>query len=245
MPDPRESLCFALDVPSAAEAEKLVGLLSDRVGVFKVGLQLFVREGPPLLSALKAKGAWRIFLDLKLLDIPRTVREAQRSAAGRPVDFLSVHSEALLDRAALPESSTDEHLPKLLGVTLLTSLGQAELSQLGYRQDLAVQDIVLMRAAIARQAGCAGVVCSGQEVKRIRQRLGPGFLLVTPGIRPSWTEVKKDDQARTRTPREAISDGADILVVGRPIAEAPDPLKAAEKILEEIEQGYRDRTQGS
>ena len=241
MPDPREALCYALDVSTAGEAEEQVEMLAPFAGMFKVGLQLFLAEGPVLLSSLQAKGAGRIFLDLKLLDIPRTVRQAQKSAARMPVDFLSVHCEGLLDRAALPKPEGNEPLPGLLAVTLLTSLGEAELKRLGYRQDLSATEIVLLRAEIAREAGCAGVVCSGMEVEPVRERLGPGFLIVTPGIRPSWVEVRGDDQARTRTAREAIRSGADILVVGRPIRKAADPADAARRILDEIELGYRDR----
>jgi len=256
MPDPRKSLCYALDVATAAEAVKQVEALSPFVGLFKVGLQLFLREGPPLLSALQARGARRIFLDLKMLDIPRTVRQARQSAATMPVDFLSVHCEALLGgetaaKPALPAAGQQIPAaaataappasgPQLLAVTLLTSLGETELELLGYRRELSVTEIVLMRAEIAREAGCAGVVCSGLEVEAVRKRLGDGLLIVTPGIRPSWVEVSGDDQARTRTAREAIRAGADILVVGRPIRQAPDPREAAGRILDEIEQGHRD-----
>lgn len=242
MPDPKDSLCFALDVSSASEAVHLVERLAPVVGVFKVGLQLFLREGPPLLHAIRAKGARRIFLDLKFLDIPRTVHQARRSTARLSVDFVTVHCECFASPPPPREvGAPGDDLPKLLGVTLLTSIGPHELEVLGYRPDLTVREIVLLRAELARNAGCAGVVCAGNEVEAVRERMGPDFLIVTPGIRPMWTPVSGDDQNRTRTAREAIAAGADMLVVGRPIRLAPDPPQAARRILEDIELGMRDR----
>lgn len=242
-PEPRESLCYALDVSTAAEAQAEVDRLAPHVGIFKVGLQLFIREGPALLRSLHERGAARIFLDLKLLDIPRTVREARASAAKMPVDFLSVHCEGITRPPGGPPSDPQEEkkLPRLLAVTLLTSLEESDLRRLGYRRNLSLLDVVYLRTDIAREAGCAGVVCSGREVEGVRNRAGNGFLVVTPGIRPSWAVVAGDDQQRTRTAREAIRAGADILVVGRPIRKASNPVDAACRILEEIEQGRRDR----
>ena len=242
MSDPRESLCFALDVSDAEEAKKLVGLLAPHVGIFKIGLQLFLQEGPELVSSVHAMGAERIFLDLKFLDIPRTVYQARRSAARMPVSFLSVHCESLTSPPDGGEGKKEqEPLPQLLGVTILTSLGLSELKLLGYDQELSLTDIVLRRAELAHKAGCAGVVCSGREVAQVRERLGPDFLIVTPGIRPAWASVAGDDQNRVFTARQAIQAGADILVVGRPIRAAPDPAEAARRLLDEIAQGYSDR----
>ena len=241
MPDAKQALCFALDVPGAKEAETMVKLLAPYVGLFKVGLELFVREGPPLLSAIHTWGAERIFLDLKFHDIPRTVRQAQQSAGHLPVDFLSVHCESLSTSPKGLETWKDEALPDLLGITVLTSVDEARLSTLGYSEKVTLQDLVLLRAEIAFDAGCAGVVCSGKEVAILRKRFGSGFLLLTPGVRPEWQVVKGDDQARVFTPYKAISSGADFIVVGRPIHEAPSPAEAAEKILEEIEKGIKDR----
>lgn len=241
MTDPRQSLCFALDVSEAGEAMKQVEMLAPYVGVFKVGLQLFLKEGPGLLPSLREKGAEKIFLDLKLLDIPRTVRQARISAEGMHVEFLSVHCEGLLGEAdAQEELSGEQPHPKLLMVTILTSLGNTDLRRLGYRRNLTLSDIVLLRTDVAKEAGCAGVICSGNEVEAVRNRLGTGFLIVTPGIRPSWAKVTGDDQIRTRTARETMRAGADILVVGRPIRKAADPCEAAKKVLEEIEQGRRE-----
>lgn len=242
MPDPREALCFALDVSTAREAEKQVELLAPHVGVFKVGLQLFVREGPSLIHSIHARGASRIFLDLKLLDIPRTMRQAILSAGQMPVDFLTVHCEGLMKApAADPGNPPPSPLPRLLAVTLLTSLDESDLRRLGYRRNLSLLDVVYLRTDIAKEAGCAGVVCSGREVAAVRNRAGKGFLVVTPGIRPSWAAVSGDDQRRTLTAREAVRAGADMLVVGRPIRKAPDPVEAAKRLLEDIEEGQRER----
>ena len=245
MTDPKESLCFALDVSHAGEALEQVEMLAPYVGVFKVGLQLFLKEGPALLASLHEKGAEKIFLDLKLLDIPRTVRQARISAGEMPVEFLSVHSEGLLGGSAEQEEPEKEKLlPKLLMVTILTSLSNMDIRRLGYRRNLTLGDIVLLRTDVAKEAGCAGVICSGNEVEAVRNRLGTGFLIVTPGIRPPWAKVTGDDQRRTRTARETIRAGADILVVGRPIRKAEDPCEAAKKVLEEIEQGHKERLGG-
>jgi len=243
MADPREALCFALDVSTVAEAEKQVERLSPHVGIFKVGLQLFLREGPALIHSIHARGASRIFLDLKLLDIPRTMRQARISAGQMPVEFLSVHCEGLRKAPEPPAAAhIPSRLPRLLAVTLLTSLDEADLRLLGYRRNLSLLDVVYLRTDIAKEAGCAGVVCSGREVQAVRNRAGKGFLVVTPGIRPSWAAVSGDDQRRTLTAREAVRAGADILVVGRPIRKAPDPVEAARRLLEDIELGQRDRT---
>jgi len=242
MADPKESLCFALDVSRTNEARRLVGLLGPHVGLFKVGLELFIKEGPAILSSIRDWGAKGIFLDLKLHDIPRTVRRAWRSAAHLPVDFLSVHSESLLmDDPEGPKLSDQEALPSLLGITILTSLSEGDLRRLGYAEHSSVTDIVLTRAEIAKKAGCAGVVCSGREVGAVRDRFGPDFIILTPGVRPAWSLVSGDDQARILTPYDAIRSGSDFVVVGRPISQAEDPAEAARKVLDEIGQGLKDR----
>ncbi len=241
MTDPKESLCFALDVPGAEEAQRMVKMLAPYVGLFKVGLELFVREGPELLSSIKQWGAEKIFLDLKYHDIPRTVRQAQRSAGHLPVNYLSVHSECIRKRPDQPELWDQKGLPGLLGITVLTSVAEADLAALGYSRRLSLMELVLLRAELAQEAGCAGVVCSGKEVRKVREQVGPGFLILTPGVRPAWAAVDKYDQARVFTPYEAIRSGSDFVVIGRPIHKAPKPQEAAEKILEEIAQGYKDR----
>jgi orotidine-5'-phosphate decarboxylase len=242
MKDPKECLCFALDVPGAEEARPLVEELAPYIGVFKVGLELFVKEGPGLLASIKGWGAEKIFLDLKLHDIPRTVERARRSAATLPVDFLSVHCEALWPDPGERQTPDGEAGPSLLGITVLTSLPEADLPRLGYAEGLSALDLVLKRAQIAQEAGCAGIVCSGKEVEAVRSRFGPDFVLLTPGVRPAWTAVAGDDQARILTPAEAIRKGSDLIVVGRPIAQAPDPGEAARKLLEEIEEGLKARS---
>jgi len=242
MQDPRECLCFALDVQDRAAAGNFVTGLSDVVGLFKVGLELFVREGPDLLEELKDRGARRIFLDLKFHDIPRTVHGALRSASLLPVEFLSVHAEALWQSRGQNGPPVLTKGPKLLGITVLTSLGEPDLEKLGYGADLSLKDLVLLRASIAQQGGCAGVVCSAAEVAELRARFGPGFLLFVPGIRPEGVRVSGDDQSRAATAYDAILRGADCVIVGRPIRQAADPVEAAGRLLEEIRRGLRDRS---
>ena len=241
MKDPKECLCFALDVPGSEEARRLVEELAPCAGVFKVGLELFVKEGPGLLASIKEWGAEKIFLDLKLHDIPRTVERARRSAGRLPVDFLSVHCEGMWPGAGGSEPPEKDARPSLLGITVLTSLPEEDLPRLGYAEGLSATDLVLMRAAIAQEAGCAGVVCSGREVEAVRDRFGPDFILLTPGVRPAWSVVAGDDQARVLTPAEAIRRGSDLIVVGRPIAQAAGPGEAARKVLDEIQEGLKSR----
>jgi orotidine-5'-phosphate decarboxylase len=243
MKAPKECLCFALDVPGTEEARRFVEMLSPHVGLFKVGLELFVKEGPGLLFSVKEWGAEKIFLDLKLHDIPRTVERARRSAGKLPVDFLSVHCESLWSGPSGGQPPEGEAKPAMLGITVLTSLPEEDLPHLGYAEGLSSIDLVLMRAEMAKRGGCAGVVCSGREVEAVRERFGSDFTILTPGVRPEWSVVAKDDQARVLTPGDAIQLGSDIVVVGRPIAGAPDPAEAARKILEEIEQGLSARGQ--
>lgn len=241
MNDPKQSLCFALDVPDGREAVELVETLTPHVGLFKVGLELFVREGPGLLASIRSAGAERIFLDLKFHDIPRTVRRALRSASRLGVDFVSVHCECLRGFLLGEEGDETRPFPGVLGVTVLTSVPEDALDPLGYRPGTPVLDLVLRRAKIARDAGCAGVVCSGKEVAAVRELVGPGMFLLTPGVRPAWSLLEGDDQARVHTPAEAIRAGSDCVVVGRPIRSAADPREAAGKVLAEIEEGYRAR----
>ncbi|MFZ5875736.1 MAG: orotidine-5'-phosphate decarboxylase [Nitrospirota bacterium] len=229
----KDKLIVALDVPSAADARRLVTALKDHVGLFKVGLELFVSAGPSLVDAIADLSDADIFLDLKLHDIPATMRAAIAAASKPRVRFLTVHCDQA-DR--LIESGSREIAPQLLGVTALTSIGRAEMTAAGwYAPDLSVEDLVLRRAAIARDAGCAGVVCSGNEVQAIKQRFGRDFLVVTPGIRPAWAAVPGDDQRRAVTPAEAVAAGADFIVVGRPIRAAKDPAEAAARVVDEIE----------
>jgi orotidine-5'-phosphate decarboxylase len=231
----KDFIVFPLDVPGAEEARRLVGLLHEHVGMFKVGLELFIRTGPALLEWIGAHAAAGIFLDLKLHDIPATVRRAMQAVADLEVALTTVHcgeNPAML-RAAV-EGCQDK--VGVLGVTVLTSVTAADLRTAGYAPEMTadVRRLVLHRAAMAHGTGCRGVVCSGQEVAAVKARFGKDFLAVTPGIRPDWG-AGKDDQRRIVTPAMAVAQGADYLVIGRPIRDATDPVDAARRIAGEIE----------
>jgi orotidine-5'-phosphate decarboxylase len=231
----KEYIIFPLDVSTRDEAVRYVTLLRDTAGLFKVGLELFVSQGPEILKAIRGITGAGIFLDLKLHDIPETMRRAFLSAAEYKPDFVTVHcdqGEGMLREVAQYNPGNT----KILAVTLLTSLNSKNLATLGYADDY-VRDLsrlVLLRARIAREAGCQGIVCSGQEVGMIKNQL-PDLIAVTPGIRPAWSVVGKDDQKRVVTPAEALRNGADYIVVGRPIRDAEDPSEAATRTAQEIE----------
>lgn len=228
---PRDRLIVALDVPNAERALELVDKLKDRAGVFKIGKQLFVAEGPDLVREIVSRGN-RVFLDLKFHDIPNTVASAVKSAAALGASMLTVHTSGGLKmlKAAVEAAAKSPHPPLILGVTVLTSLGDEDLQQIGIGGR--VIDQVLRLAALARQAGCGGVVASPHEARAIRSDLGTGFAIVTPGVRPAGAAV--GDQARVLTPAQAIEAGANYLVIGRPITEAIDPAQAAQSIVDEI-----------
>jgi orotidine-5'-phosphate decarboxylase len=236
----KDYLVFALDVPSVAAAAPLVERLAGAVGMFKIGLELFVREGPAVVALVRRHGGGRIFLDLKLHDIPATVRRAMTAVAALEVDFVTVHcgeSPAMLQAAVEGAGGR----VKVLGVTVLTSVASADLSAAGLRPELAEDPgrLVLRRAAMAAEAGCDGIVCAGHELVMLKGHFGHRLLAVVPGIRPAG-EVAGDDQRRVMSPAEAVAAGADYLVVGRPIRDAADPLQAAHRIVEEIA-GVSDR----
>jgi orotidine-5'-phosphate decarboxylase len=236
MKNPRDYLIFPLDVPTYDEAMRYVELLKDHVGIFKVGLELFVGVGPKILEAIKDRSEAGIFLDLKFHDIPATVKGAFLAASTYGITFTTVHCDegGGLLRTVVENNPSGT---KILAVTVLTSLDSNSLKELGY-QEKYVSDItrlVLRKAKIAREAGCAGVVCSGREVDAVKAALGKDFIAVIPGIRPSWSVLKKDDQKRIITPYQAIKRGADYLVVGRPIRDSENPVEAARKVLDEIE----------
>jgi orotidine-5'-phosphate decarboxylase len=231
---PRERIIFPLDVPSANEAKKFIQLLKNSIGIFKVGLELFVREGPKILEVIVQETHAKIFLDLKFHDIPETVRRAQRAANLHGVDFITVHCE---EGSKLLKEVVDSSKNKtsVLGITVLTSLSKKDLINSGIRKELqSPLKLALHRAETAKISGCDGVVCSGREVKAIKEKFGNDFIVVVPGVRPSWSKVSGDDQSRITTPHEAITDGADYLVIGRPIRDADDPKEAAKKIADEI-----------
>lgn len=216
----------ALDVPSRDQALEVVEELGTEVTFYKVGLELFSRTGPAMVDDLRELDK-RVFLDLKLHDIPNTVAGAVRAAVDHGVEFLTVHvggGESML-RAAV---EAGQGRVGLLGVTVLTSLDQTELGRIWGRKDLVVEDVVLRMAELARGAGLDGVVASPLEVAAIRERTGPDFVVATPGIRPSGTGA--DDQARIADPAMAVRAGADHLVVGRAVTGASDPRSVVRRI---------------
>lgn len=225
---PEERLIFALDVPGADEARRLVGTLREAVQLYKVGLELFLAGGAFELIDWLAENDRKVFLDLKLYDIPETVARAVRRLRERPVTFLTVHGDAAILEAACREKGN----LKILAVTVLTSLDRAGLRELGFQGE--VPDLVLARARRALEVGCDGVICSGQEARLLRDHLGDELLIVTPGIRPSDNRPA-DDQKRVVTVEAALRSGADYLVIGRPIRDAPDPYQAALDVQGTIE----------
>lgn len=233
--DPKNRLIFALDVPGVDEAVSFVKQLDGCVGMFKVGLELFIKEGPAVLTAIREHSDAEIFLDLKLHDIPATVERAVTSAQKFNIRFLTVHcagGEAMLKAAV--KGAGDSGL-QILGVTVLTSIGPEHLTQaMGFRERMTINELVMVYARQSHGAGCAGVVCSGTDARMICDQLGEAFLTVTPGIRPADSIVSNDDQKRAMTPRKAIQAGANYLVVGRPIRDAADPKAAAQQIVQEI-----------
>ncbi len=237
MATPRDRLIFPLDVPSRAEALELVQLLHGEVGLFKVGLELYLAEGPSLLQELVNKvSPTRIFLDLKLYDIPATVLGALHSIL-HGLALFTVPSD--LGPAGLKKIvSAAGGGWKILAVSVLTSVTAEDLKALGYESRYVDEPtrLVQLRAQMAKEAGCHGVVCSGREVKAVKEACGPDFLAVCPGIRPAWSLVAGDDQKRIVTPAEAIKNGADYIVVGRPIRQALKlkPADAARRVVEEI-----------
>ena len=232
----KDYLIFPLDVPSGGLARQLVTKLHKHVGMFKIGLELFVHTGPDLVRWITEHTGVGIFLDLKLHDIPVTVERAMRGVADLSVKLATVHcgeSRAMLEAAV----SGSGGKVSVLGVTVLTSVAAADLRQAGYYERMAedMGRLVLHKASMAKEAGCAGVVCSGQEVELIKDTLGASFLAVTPGIRPDWSVGSKDDQKRVVTPAMAVAKGSDYVVIGRPIRDANDPVAAAVRIAQEIE----------
>ncbi|MFQ5671711.1 MAG: orotidine-5'-phosphate decarboxylase [Nitrospinales bacterium] len=227
-----QKIIFALDVRDSHEAVRYAKMLDGLVGCFKVGLELFISEGPRVLQAIRENSSAEIFLDLKLHDIPATMRGALRSATRYGVRFITVHLDG---NESLPEITPGSDGPEVLAITVLTSLAEKDLGAMGFREGLTILQLALQRAQTARQAGCAGVVCSGREVTAVKEACGGHFKVIVPGIRPAWAAVAGDDQARTATPASVIAAGADAIVVGRPIRDASDPRDAAKKIATEIE----------
>lgn len=230
LPAEARRLCVALDVPTLEEAESLAARLRDDVGWFKVGLELFGAHGPDAVRAIRAHGP--VFLDVKLHDIPTTVGRAAARLGALGIDLLTVHASggAAMIRAAV-DGLAAEGGPRarVLAVTVLTSMSQADLASINAP---AAQTQVPALAALAVEAGAHGVVCAAGDLTRVRRAVGPRPLVVTPGIRPAG--AGGDDHARAASPSSAISGGADLLVVGRPITRADDPPAAARGIAAEL-----------
>jgi orotidine-5'-phosphate decarboxylase len=235
MKQPKDYIIFPLDVATADEAKRYVELLADSVGLFKVGLELFIRSGPGIVGFINSAGSARVFLDLKLHDIPATVSRAMNAIADLDVHFATVHcGEApKMLAAAVAGSGGRVHI---LGVTVLTSVAAEDIEAAGYRAEFCsnMSALVLKRARMAAEAGCSGVVCSGLEAWEIKKQIGADFVAVTPGIRPAWAGGKNDDQQRVTTPAQAVINGSDYLVIGRPIRDAADPVDAAKRVADEI-----------
>ena len=230
---PARRIALPLDVPDRASAIALAEKLSGLVGTIKIGLELFLSQGPDLVADIrKAAPSAKIFLDLKLHDIPATVGRAMAAISRLEPDLVTVHAQGGVDMMKAAVESAGERT-KVLAVTVLTSLEPSELDELSpeYRRPGLYAARLAQRALVA---GCGGLVASSREVSDLRRRFGEGPLLVIPGIRPAWSIVASDDQKRVGTVGQAIKDGADLLVIGRPISQAPDPAEAARRIGDEI-----------
>ncbi len=232
--DFKDYIVFPLDFDSKKEAFEYVRILDGRVGMFKIGLELFIKEGPDVVSSIQKMTNAGIFLDLKLHDISVTVQKAMQSANRVGADLITVHCSSLKMLEIAVQGGAGK--TRVLGVTLLTDNDSDDLKMAGFKDEYCndVNLLVMKRAQMAYQAGCAGVVCSGKEVKKIKSEFGRNFLGVTPGIRPAWSSPDNDDQKRITTPGMAVQSGSDLIVVGRPIRDADDPAIAAQMIAEEI-----------
>jgi len=232
MPSAKDRLAVALDFADEREAMKLVDLLGQTCQWYKVGMELYYAAGNSIVQKLRDRG-FNVFLDLKLHDIPNTVAGAVHSATKAGASLLTLHASggaAMMTAAA--EAASAPGSPRLLAVTVLTSMGASELAGIGIASSPA--DQVLRLAKLAQKSGIDGMVCSAEEVALLRKEIGPDTLLVIPGIRPTGSTI--EDQKRIATPAQAIAHGASMLVVGRPITRAADPAAATQAILEEIEQ---------
>ncbi len=235
----QDRIVLALDVDTEERALQLVQDLKDYVGVFKVGMQLFNSIGPRIVENINELGG-QVFVDLKLHDIPNTVSAAGRVLTRLNCYMLNVHAaggremmKKLTEEVAAEAARQGIKTPLTLAVTVLTSISQPDLEKDMFIKDIKLEELVVNWALMAKESGISGVVCSPQEIKAIREACGADFKIVTPGIRPAWSE--KNDQKRITTPSEAIALGADYIVIGRPITGAADPVEAAHKIIQELE----------
>ncbi|KKW21891.1 MAG: Orotidine 5'-phosphate decarboxylase [Parcubacteria group bacterium GW2011_GWB1_52_7] len=236
----KDRLIVALDVPNLEKAKSLVDQLAPHVGIFKIGSELYTAEGPAAIQEVQERGG-KVFLDLKFLDIPNTVEGAARSAAMHGVRMFNVHAsggllmleKARAGRDAGVNEARLDFVPRILAVTVLTSLAKADLDREGNM--VPIRRLVLQRAILAREAKLDGVIASPLEVAEVRDHLGPFFLIVTPGVR--FPDSDSHDQVRIATPYAAIKSGADFIVMGRPITAAASPVEAAKRAVREIERG--------
>lgn len=235
-------IIIALDVGHKEDAFRLVKQL-EQAEIFKIGLRLFVAEGPLLFSKMKSLRK-KIFLDLKLHDIPNTVAEAVKAGVRHGVHMMTLHASGgreMLARAVQAAANEAEKektaKPLLLAVTILTSLKDTELKEIGMTENVEAQ--VLRLAELARKEGMDGIICSPREIEIIRREIGEDFIIIVPGIRPAWAAAH--DQKRIMTPSQAIQKGANYMVIGRPILEASSPQKAFSKILEELNRSVDNR----
>ena len=229
-----ERIIFALDVPGQESAKDLVKRLEGEIRFFKVGLQLFLAAGFPLVEWIEERGH-RVMLDLKFYDIPRTVELACEQLNGKNITFATVHGHRSILEAAV-KGARDY---SVLAVTVLTSLGKDELREMD--SPLSMEELVSKRAEFARAAGCQGVVCSALEARAVRRVIGDDMFIVTPGIRPSGLFGADDDQKRIQTPYKAIKDGADFLVMGRPISMSKRPEETVNSVKKEIARALSEK----
>lgn len=231
--EPSHHILCAIDTTDLATAINLARALDGKVGGVKLGKEFFTAHGPQGVARIADTGQ-RIFLDLKFHDIPNTVAGAVRAAAGLGCFLLTIHASGGADmiRAAM-EARGDATDLSIVAVTVLTSLGTADMDAIGQARPIA--DQVLRLGRLAKTSGASGVVASPQEVAMLRDALGPEFMLVVPGVRPAWASA--DDQKRVMTPADAVRAGADYLVIGRPITQSDDPADAAQRIADEIADG--------
>ncbi len=240
----RNKLIFALDADNYEEALSWIKLLSGYVGMFKVGKELFTAVGPKIIESIKDRGQ-KVFLDLKFHDIPNTVARAAKAVVRLNIDMFNFHasggSQMMKEAVTAARTCVDEIAgvqPIILAVTVLTSLNNADLAEIGFSRTTGEQ--VLHLARLAQDAGASGVVASAQDIELLRSNFGNEFIIVTPGIR-SVGSTAKDDQKRTLSAYEAIKKGADYIVVGRPISTAPEPLEACRQIVHEIADGLESK----
>lgn len=225
----KDKIIVPLDVSTTSTAHALIKAIGGAVGFFKVGNQLFTAAGPSIVEEVKASGA-KVFLDLKFHDIPNTVRRAVESACALGVDMLTIHLAGGREMCEAAVVGRGIAKTLILGVTVLTSLNDEALAEVGFRTS--VEDEVLLLADLAKHVGVTGLVASPHELVVLRARFGSFFTTVIPGIRPSWAEA--GDQKRVLTPLQAVEAGADYLVIGRPITASPDPQGAVQRIIEEL-----------